>query len=933
MKSIINKITKRLSLGILFSICSISLVVASSHREAPLISSDPLADNTDVYAFRSPDDPNTITIIANYIPGQLPHGGPNYYAFGENIRYEIHIDNDASTPGDDITYRFTFTKVNEDPSTFFNIRLGAQNQKNTYMMERSTDGGQSWTTVIENGVVPPYNVGDRSIEGAAGLNTTYETLFNNAITTTASGESVFCGHIEDPFFVDLAGIFDLGDAPRQMGTPKDGLACYNVSTIAIKVNISDLQKDGMGVDMAANILDSDYVIGVWASASRQQIRTLNTDGTEAYAGDWIQVSRLGMPLTNEVVVPIGDKDFWNSLTPYQDLANIDQFGNYFYNPELALYMDTAFFADAVPAFMPLRIQRNSLQGFDFGNTQDGLFPLKGSPALDGTVFEAGSAFEDLLLPAAGSPRSVDLWPIFNTGVPNARPYQLATGKMGDPLAAGKPFINNFLPNGGDMLRLNMATPVTPRDDANFSSLGLIAAAVAGLTDPAYANTDLEFIPNMDGFPNGRRLEDDVTRIELQAVGGIVLSAIGLWEDDYNAEEDDSPVTDQLLAELGYSTGVEENDAPFRGTFPYVQLPFSGTGACSGLATDYEQPEILPPTEIDNGCDEFVYYIADHATLTGISDLYEVTLSDDGVATMNYLITSDIEVHIAYNAMDNLIYAVSKFENSYRTLDPSAETIAFSDPVSLDGEFGEITAAVFNSEGDLLIGSQDKNQIFILDMESGMVSNYDSYAPVTGGDLAFNSSGMLYLATRSGMGSLYEVHTSMGMPDALIGSVPNPVTGLAITDNDQLLVSTQGKTVLQLLNGDGSAGEMDYNLMLNGDSYTLRDGDLASGCGTFTEVDDNDPPAAPAQIMSQLTSFPNPSSGTSQVEFTTVKTDRAVVEVFDISGRKVATIFDAVAQKELPYRVDFNGANLPNGVYIYRLKTGGEVIIQKFMIAK
>src|SRR6478736_2224110 len=114
---------------------------ASSHREAPLISRDPLADNTDVYAFRSPDDPNTITIIANYIPFQLPEGGPNYYNFGPGIRYEIPITNNASTPGDDITYRFTFSQVNEEPSTFFNIRLGKQNLKTTYTCEKSTSGG------------------------------------------------------------------------------------------------------------------------------------------------------------------------------------------------------------------------------------------------------------------------------------------------------------------------------------------------------------------------------------------------------------------------------------------------------------------------------------------------------------------------------------------------------------------------------------------------------------------------------------------------------------------------------------------------------------------------------------------------------------------------------------------------------------------------
>jgi hypothetical protein len=114
-------------------------VWASSHREAPLIANDPLADNTDLYAFRSPDNPDKITIIANYVPLQLPQGGPNYYSFGENIRYEIHIDNDVNTPGDDIIYRFTFHKTNQDPTTFFNIRLGKQNLKTTYMLEKSRD--------------------------------------------------------------------------------------------------------------------------------------------------------------------------------------------------------------------------------------------------------------------------------------------------------------------------------------------------------------------------------------------------------------------------------------------------------------------------------------------------------------------------------------------------------------------------------------------------------------------------------------------------------------------------------------------------------------------------------------------------------------------------------------------------------------------------
>lgn len=579
-----------------------SLATASSHREAPLIANDPLADNTDVYAFRCPDDPNSIIIIANYVPMQLPHGGPNYYSFGENIRYEIHIDNDISTTGDDIIYRFTFHKENEDPTTFFNVRLGLQNQKTTYTLERSVNGGSSFEIVKLNGVVPPNNIGQRSIEGGAGLNTTYAALMASAFHALPGGETVFAGPTDDPFFVDLAGVFDLGDLPRQSGMPKDGLSCLNVSSIVLKIPISTLQKDGLNVSAATSILDPDFVIGVWASASRQTMRTLTTNGTESHMGDWVQVSRLGMPLTNEVVIPIGSKDLWNSLTPYQDLANIATFGNYFYNPELALYMDDALFGGAVPAFAALRIQRNSLQGFDFGNGQSGLFPLKNTPAVAGTALD-DAIFGTLLIPADNSPRSVDLWPIFHTGVPNMRPYQLATGKNGDPLAAGKPFIHNFLPNGGDMLRLNMAVPVTDRSDPAFSPLGIVAAAVSGLTDPMYnATASLEFIPNMDGFPNGRRLEDDVTRIELQAVGGVALAAIGLWYDDYTAGGA-NPVTQDLLDVLAYTTGVDANDLAFQSTFPYVAAPHSGTGPCSGLDIAYAQPDILGPSDGTVGISE------------------------------------------------------------------------------------------------------------------------------------------------------------------------------------------------------------------------------------------------------------------------------------------------------------------------------------------
>jgi len=546
---------------------------ASSHREAPLISRDPQADNTDLYAFRSPDDPTTVTIIANYIPFGLPEGGPNYFTFGTNVRYEIHIKNKTTTTGDDITYRFTFSAVNQDTTTFFNIRLGQQNLKTTYVCEKSTDGGATWVTVLSTGIVPPPNIGPRSIVNpVVGLGATdYQSLMNAAVATATTGEKIFCGPADDPFFVDLAGAFDLGNfRPSGLSTanpPKDGLARFNCNTIALKIPINMLQKAGLSVTAASNILDPDFVIGVWASASRKVIKTLSY-GSESYSGTWVQVSRLGMPLTNEAVIPVGLKDKWNASSPANDV----QFASYFSNPELALYMDNSAYGTAVPAMNALRVQTKSLGAFDFRNGHKGLWSLKGSAAVAGTALDE-AAFGAVLLPDSVSPRAVDILPIFYTGVPNLAPYQLATGKTGGPLSAGKPFINNFLPTLGDMLRLNMAVPPTSRTDPNFSSLGIIKAAVLGLTDATYnTTTTLEFIPNMDGFPNGRRLEDDVTTIELQAVSGVALAAIGLWYDDYTSG---SPVTPALLNVLSFNAGVTQNDTTFRTSFPYVQQPWRG----------------------------------------------------------------------------------------------------------------------------------------------------------------------------------------------------------------------------------------------------------------------------------------------------------------------------------------------------------------------
>ena len=629
---------------------------ASSHREAPLIADDPLADNTDLYVFRSPDasanDANaSVTLIANYIPFELPQGGPNFNTFGENMRYEIHVKNKPVTPrfagdptsaGDDIIYRFTFARTNQDASTFFRIRLGQENLHTTYQLDEIR--GTTVTTLIAAGagIVAPPNVGPRSISArvtvpgvgtnvAAGLGNTggYAAVMQAAVATLPNGIKVFCGPTDDPFFTDLGAIFDLGGVrPAQVAsgsnaaTARDGLARKNVHTIAMQIPVRTLQATGQNLTASTSILDPTFVIGVWASASRQATKTFSSTAPyQSASGSYVQVSRLGMPLNNEVVQNVGIKDSWNADSPFgvplpANGTAQSAFDARLMNPELGLYMadnapattaapkpaNQTYYGEAIAGFASLRIQSKSLAGqpllggatfagFDFRNGGNGLGGLVGSPLLTGTALApiaSGGFGEYLLRPqsaaGAGQPRSVDLLPIFNTGVPNAIPYQLATGKNGNPLAAGKPFINNFLPTFGDMLRLNMAVPPTPRTMPNgqpnpdFSSEGLLQAAVLGLTDVRYnGGTTLQNIPNMDGFPNGRRLEDDVTRIELQAVSGAVLAAVGLWYDDYTPAST-SPLTAGLLGVVGFSTHIEHNDTTFRTSFPYSQLAWSGTTA-------------------------------------------------------------------------------------------------------------------------------------------------------------------------------------------------------------------------------------------------------------------------------------------------------------------------------------------------------------------
>lgn len=913
--------------NILTRLCAITVAIlmagtsfASSHREAPLIANDPLADNTDLYAFRSPDDPNTITIIANYVPLQLPHGGPNYYQFGENIRYEIHIDNDTATPGDDIIYRFTFTKTNEDPTTFFNIRLGQENLRTTYTMEKSTDGGATFSVVSTNGYVPPYNIGERSIQTLVGLGATdYESLFQMGIQTLPSGEKVFCGPVDDPFFVDLGGIFDLGDAPRQSGMPKDGVACKNVSTIAIQVPISMLQKDGKDVSMASSILDGDFVIGVWASASRPQIRTLGAGASPSYSGSWVQVSRLGMPLTNEAVIPIGNKDEWNSLSPYNENP---AFFESFYNPELGLYMDDALFGGAVPALSPLRIQRNSLGAFDFGNGNDGLYGLKGSPAVAGTALD-DAVFGSLLLPGPGKPRSVDLWPAFHTGVPNFPPYQLATGKGGNPLAAGKPFVNNFLPNGGDMLRLNMATPATDRNDPAFSSLGLIQAAVLGLTDPAFTSSaNLEFIPNMDGFPNGRRLEDDVTRIELQAVSGVVLAAIGLWYDDFDPNDPNaSPVTQDLLDVLTYSTGVESNDAPFRSGFPYVQMPWSGTGVCGGEPVTYQQPEVLPPTQS----------VTTFTLIDAKNDVDVMQINDGDTIDLAMLPTDKINFRADVNPgeVGSVVFGFNG-DSTFRTENNAPYALAGSSKnnnpnyfqlVATPGQYSLKATPYAGKAGKGIAGvSRSIDFVIINSAANVMVTGFTLYNAKTDQPVGPLTDGMIIDLAQLGTTRINIVaNTNPGMTGSVVfGLNGNPVFNI---DNNAPYSAP----------GDNGNGEF-FQLVVSPGSYTLtatpftsKSGNGLQGMGkmvSFSVTGSSTARTANPQGSGLGFAYPNPAREELNINETAGVAGEVKIALLSALGQEVVSERFYVPSETWHYTI--NVADIPAGIYTLRIINGKNV---------
>src|SRR5947208_8248864 len=468
----------------------------TSHREAPKISKDPVADNTDLFAFISPYNHDTEIILANYIPLEEPAGGPNFKDYGFDVLYEIVIDNNGDGI-ENVTYQFRFKTKFGNPNSFLyntgpigSLADSSWNVKQFYSGTKVVGPRRTGRSTIlgRDLPTPPVNVGPRSTPK-------YTNLENAAIITLSDGSTVFAGQRDEAFFVHLGSIFDLGALrpvqnfhliPTPAAPGVDATKGFSVHSIAIQVAKSKLTSDGFN---PTDPLGKNSTIGIWASASRRRAAILPTNGEGNQSGDnesdgvvtgpFTQVSRLGMPLINEVIIPLGKKDFWNTSLPRFD----SQFLRYYQTPELQKLL---------PVLYP------------------GVFPNL----------------------AAVTQARADLIAILLTGIPR--------GII--------PGFQNFTgPLQSDYLRLNLAIPP---NTTNPNRLGLVGG------DPA-------------GFPNGRRVLDDVVDIEIKAIAGATLPLV---DKSFSADGAVSLVTQ------GIPQGnpiQPPNTAPFLTVFPYLPHPVPG----------------------------------------------------------------------------------------------------------------------------------------------------------------------------------------------------------------------------------------------------------------------------------------------------------------------------------------------------------------------
>ncbi len=445
----------------------------SSHREAPATSKDPVADNTDTYAFVSPDQPDTVTLIANFLPFEAPFGGPNFFEFADDVAYYIYVDNDGDG-SPDITYQFNFQTVVGNPNTFLyntgpidSISSPNWNRKQFYSVTRTTPRGSQ--VLGSNLACPPCNIGPASTPN-------YAALAAEAVHKLGGGGTVFAGQRLEGFYIDLGAIFDLGDLRPFEKLHIGGMANsmgvnstneFGVHSIALQVPKDDLARFSGWHDWR----HPHAVIGVWAAASRSKASIREAGGVTGGFGPPVQVSRLGNPLFNEVIVPMGKKDLWNSLTPASD----SQFLSYVQHPELARLL---------PVLYP------------------GVFPNLAK------------------LTAARS----DLVAILLTGLPPG-------------IVPG--FQNHTGSTYADELRLNLSIPPS----SNPNPLGVIGGDLAG-------------------FPNGRRVFDDVTSVELRAIAGATYPLV---DKSYTPDAAASLLTD----------GLTSSNTSYLSQFPYLGTPQSG----------------------------------------------------------------------------------------------------------------------------------------------------------------------------------------------------------------------------------------------------------------------------------------------------------------------------------------------------------------------
>jgi hypothetical protein len=437
---------------------------ASSHREAPYILTDPAVDNTDVYAFTSPDKSSTVTLLANWIPFEEPNGGPNYYPFAQNTHYMLHVDNNGDGVSD-INYIWTFTNHYRDAKGEFLYNTGVVkkltdktlNFYQTYTLQREDSHGVK--TVLKNAIAAPSDTGKASMPS-------YASLRAQAIKTLPTGGRTYAGQADDSFFLDLR-VFDLLYGGNLSEAGHDTLKGYNVNTLALQVPKKDLAYKGNAT--------RNPVIGVWSSTAERSV-TVNAAG-KTKLGPYVQVSRLGNPLVNEAVVPVAYKDAFNAIHPDVD------------------HTVTPVVKAVLNPIVPQLIQK--------------IYGIKApaGPRNDlAEIFLTGIAKNAPTLDGSKAPIQADL----NSQVLNA-----------DVNPA------KFLP--AEELRLNMAVPVA----AKPNRLGVIGG-------------------DLQGFPNGRRLGDDVVDIALQALEGAA--------------------TNGIVKPLAAGDGVNTNDHAFGKTFPYVDLP-------------------------------------------------------------------------------------------------------------------------------------------------------------------------------------------------------------------------------------------------------------------------------------------------------------------------------------------------------------------------